>query len=64
MFEVLLVVMCLGSESYSSPNVIFGLTWHVACMGVKRKVGKPEGKSTWMTYMRGYITVIVQNRDK
>ena len=51
------VVMCVAPESYYSPDVIFGLTGHVACMGVKRKMGKPEGKSTWMTYMRGYITV-------
>jgi hypothetical protein len=29
-------------------------------MGVKRKVGKPEGKSIWMTYVRGYVTVVVK----
>jgi len=51
------VVMCVASESYYSPNVIFGSTGYVACMGVKRKVGTPEGKSTWITCMRGYITV-------
>jgi hypothetical protein len=50
-------MMCVASESYYSPNVIFGSKGHVACLGVKRKVDNPEGKSTWMTYMRGYITV-------
>jgi hypothetical protein len=29
--------------------------------GAKRKFGnKPEGKSTWMKYMRGYIAVAVK----
>jgi len=54
------VVMCVASESYYSPNVIFGST---ACgmHGAKRKFGnKPEGKSTWMKYMRGYIAVAVK----
>lgn len=49
------VVMCVALESYYSRNVIVGLTGHVACMGLKRKLGKSEGKSSWMTYMRGYI---------
>jgi hypothetical protein len=47
----------------ASPNAIFGSTGHVACMGVKRKEGKPEGKSTWMTYMRGYVRVAVKECD-
>lgn len=56
--------MCVASESYYSPNVIFGSTGHVACLGVKRKVGKPEGKSTWMTYIWGHILQwLVRKRD-
>jgi hypothetical protein len=40
------VVIFVASELYYSPNVIFGSIGHVACMGVRRKMGKPEGKST------------------